>query len=415
MPIPKEERIWGGWKGPGGYEKPPKEKEPPKERKEPPFRPPDFGASARVTEKRPFALVPRAWGVPKEERIWGGQWRPPLEWPRRPLTEEERFWGRGEEMPTGAWYVTPEEFATLTPEELEKVKRWRPVGGWLSPEERFRLGGEPYREKAIAELATTFSLLPPIEIPVGLETTEEQMDWARRESRAGYFIDDYGKRLSFDEVMELSKTNPEAVITEVYFLGGGDEISNEFYAGDLYREGFGFYGEPGMRYGQDIKYGAPELIEKKRAILNNTALSYQEKLSALFGLYEDYPSQRMHSILRSEAWRSLTPEQQADLAEKQLEEPPRVERPPVPEVEPFDIEGLRGNLAPFGVSVLDVYPYLSPISPAHLGRIPQDVLERMALYLSEQGLSWNDYLALSRPFFSGERAPRGRWEIPVQR
>lgn len=81
--------------------------------------------------------------------------------------------------------------------------------------------------------------------------------------------------------------------------------------------------------------------------------------------------------------------------------------------------GVEDRLREYGLWVSGTYPYITPLSRAQIGRLPPEIIALIKSYLSERGLSWEDYLAISEPAARevpeewGERVPT-RWGVPSQ-
>lgn len=76
-----------------------------------------------------------------------------------------------------------------------------------------------------------------------------------------------------------------------------------------------------------------------------------------------------------------------------------------------NVNELSRELTAFGASILPNYPYLSPVTEAHLRMIPLNVLDMMRRYLEEKGIGWGDFMALGR---GGAGQPAFEWGIPRQ-
>lgn len=375
-------------------------------------------------------VIPKDW-IPVRGRP--GWFAPPEVEPEfRPQPEEEPERPRWPEpfmhLPPTAqvagWDIIPPGWGF----EAEPVPSLGPgLWGVRGTEREAVLGEYPYpverearREIVIAQLARTLTGdMAAIDRPAGFETwsADEQIAWAQTNALSSRFVDESGAVISFEEAERLMREEPERMITEVWFLGGGATIDYSFPAGNLYWEGFGAYGELGKpeTYRRQ-RYDPPELLAMKRGILTSK-MTYEEKLRAMLELVPEAGTTQGYRRIKEEVLASLTPEELekriAGLEARRKKPAPRKPTPEAPA--PVDVEELTASIAPYGISVIGNYPYLSPITEAHLRRIPSDVLEVMARYLSEKGLSWSDYIEASRGLYWGGAPPaRAGWAVPYQ-
>lgn len=305
---------------------------------------------------------------------------------------------------------------------------------------------ELYKQSAAGQFQSLMAMEAPVTRPAGWEklSLSEKIAWANQNALAGRFVDEAGNFITFEEAERLMREDPEVWVSEVYYFGGRESsLQHQFRAGELYSVGYGpttkTYPGGGVGYMKG-KYDPPELLGMKRAILTSN-MSYDEKLRAMLELVPQAGSAEVYRRLRAEVLASLTPEQkkayEAELESEEGFQEANAQwrawkertggtlsyhewleagRPTNGEPEaakPVDIDALGKAIAPYGVNVVGNWPFLSPITEAHLRRMPTDILEQMARYLEEKGISWRDYLELGR-VYAGTAPARAAWSAARQ-
>lgn len=424
---------------------------------EPPTPPRDEGVdmkrppTARVTEERPFPTPPMDW------REWPVPEMPPTlpRYPTEKRWEEEAFrrqrvssWEqqmRDWELARRGYYFDPYTSRVETGQPIYTPLPEAPFGvelppdwaGWYqratTPEFRPEGNVEYYRQR--------YADVPAVSLPEdeARMTDEERLAWFNANAYETVYTDQHGNIISAEEVLRRATVSPDEPIRQVWFMGGGEARESEFEARDIeFMEsvrapagalgrrgevvGGRWFGEPTTAAGGEALLRAREK-EAVTATLESSLVKsvlasewgYEEKLSTLTDLYSQYTGKALGTRglaeLRSAAFESLTPEEQEAIrgrGEPRLEE----ERPPAEE--PVDEAALSRSLAQYGVNLTANYPFISPITEAHLMRIPSETLKLMARYLEEKGVSWGDFISVSGGLYGGRGRERGRWEIPRQ-
>ncbi len=227
-----------------------------------------------------------------------------------------------------------------------------------------------------------------------------------------------------------------------------EQIEEQIVASDMpYRDKFKalweYYGVPeGASTAQ--KKRATEMIEEKiaaplsdrKAEILGRDITFEEKHQALLDLYGVPAGARSQTYydLMAEVVATISPEGRLAQAQKPGKEPPTEKEQLKAAWEaqkrrkgwveewgrgaakaPVGEGKLQGMLEPYGINVIGNYPWISPISEAHLMRLSPDVIEQMSRYLKQKGLSWREFLEISSSWYGGGgQGGRGRWEIPRQ-
>jgi len=411
--------------------------------KETPLPPWERGAALPFRTPPPPPSPPPPAPPPEEEMP---PWEQPVEggWVRA----LQKWW---EKVPEVGWAVAAfpeiamlerlEQYGALTPDQEKRLMQIRATGEWGIP----GAPGEEGEDKAktseelidlvlslrsAEELADFYASYPPKKEPGGMNKTEE-VAWLNENAYYSVYTDEKGNILSLEEVKDLGSTDPYAVVKQVWLTGGegeGSVTEGFFFAKDFFtaEEKVAAFQEEQMLVPMREKAEREAQYRTEEAeILRNPDMTSNDKFLALVDIYAKYEMSQdiSGSInqgemfgLRNKARESLTPEQ---LAAEERAKPGWGEEPELPEwkaPEKVDIGELTAQVSPFGITVMSDYPYLSPITEAHLRRLSQPVLEMMAKYLSEKGISWRDWLTLSTGGFYGG-APAGRmpaWGTPRQ-
>jgi len=327
--------------------------------------------------------------------------------------------------------VTPEVTPEVDLSQYEEVYADKPMLGW--PDEvDFSEGNEEAIEQWMnAEDAKGFT---------GIEKLNAG-------AYGSIYLDEAGKVVSEVDIMQM---NPDAEVTKVWFLGGTFRVEQPFAVRDasdiseytptpltmspekiesLRAQGVSevkirdmveksrevqtllMKGEQERR----VREEAPIKAEENRILASE--MSYDEKVDALTTLYQTTPreisgmgavgDEYIQAVNKVQA--TLSPEEIEELRARPKEIPGFVE-PTAPEAK-VDVAELTSAISPYGITVSDTYPYLSPITEAHLRRLPQPTLEMMALYLAEKGLNWRDWMALSGGFYGGAAPRMPAWDV----
>lgn len=358
---------------------------------------PRFGMTAEEWEK----LVGRTgWTLPSPtpQPAWGGAGEV------TPSTGPTTWWEQWWQRQTQPWQQ-------IAGAAKKGYQEWDPFGvskmvyPWgMTPEQ---VAGYPWQQPTPpAPTAEAPSALPPNWPTM---TTEQQHRWMQANAvdiaiqypRVGYPSRDPNQETVIIYIM------PDGSEIEVTLpLGEAQERMAEFQKAKAVPQPTGFteYGEKMAEY------------DRQKAEILARDITYDEKLRALLDLHTSiygYQTDVDYSRITTEAYESMPPEQQQEIYQwgyfrgrpEPFEMPAAEEKPP----ETVDIAELTRLVTPFGITVMPDYPYLSPISEAHLRRLPQPTLEMMSRYLTEKGLDWRDWLALSEGFYGGMTTPAVRW------
>ena len=302
-----------------------------------------------------------------------------------------------------------------------------------------------------------------------IQTAEQETAFYEKYAYNKAYYDQSGNLLTDNEVKQLAETNPNTLVTRVYDIGGGISL-------DVSNTALGFEEEGGVTAGwlgqmaeskeaiAKSKAYQEDLQAKKDEILTDVnAGNYQEKRAELYNLYgtEYQPELTLPSAggtweqaarlgmtgtpdwysVGAEVMNAMSPKDQKAVqaqadAEQDTDEWNASIRPEYEDYKrqtgskisfqkwkeevrgkaptPFDTGSLQESIASYGISVLDNYPYISPISPAQLRKIPVDILEQMASYLQSKGINWNDFVSIGSSWYGGQVGAGGRWAIPAQ-
>lgn len=388
---------------------------------------PRYGGWPKTTP--PSTLTtPTGWAIPGKPP---SAWELFLEslmtsWPGQAEEAELEEWRkRVAEMQAQAQGQAP----ALAPAPVIEELGWEAWRGRLEPwGERGKLPAvELTLTGGINRWGQEYAAQTAIVLPEGFETPTDdpELQWQRYDyiKTVAYgetlFNPETGQELNWNEAARLARTNPEMPIVDVFAIGGGNTVEVEMTLNDLFtgrtrEEVESLLSEEvaGIRTkaGEQIEAG----LEKRKDEILGTDMSYVEKLQAVLELYGETSGRSdVYRALREDVIASLSPEEKEDL----MQEKPEVW--PVPKrKEPaakVDVDALRGMLAPYGINLTGNYPFISPITEAHLMRLPPDVINEMQRYLSEQGLSWRDFLEISSSWYGGGGQARGgRFAIPRQ-
>lgn len=412
--------------------------------------------TARVTEERPFptpAMDWREWPVPEmpptlpryptemreaysrwEEEAFQRQEVSPWEQQMRDWELARRgyyydsYTGRVE---TGQPIYTPLPEAPFGAELPPEWAEW--YGRATTPELRPEGNVEYYQRQ--------YEGVPAVALPEdeARMTDEERLAWFNANAYETVYTDQQGNIISAEEVLRRATVSPDEPIRQVWFMGGGETRESEFEARDVeFMEsirapagalerrgevvGGRWFGEPttaargqALMRAQEKEAVAATLESSLVKSVLASEWSYEEKLSTLTDLYSQYTGKALDTRglaeLRSAAFESLTPEEKEAMLGREEYVPPREE---VPAEKPVSEAALTEALAPFGVNLIANYPFISPVTQAHLTRIPSETLQLMARYLEEKGVPWGDFIAVSGGLYGGGAPARGRWEIPRQ-
>lgn len=313
--------------------------------------------------------------------------------------------------------------------------------------------------KAIIEEPTDPNTGKPL-----IETAEQETSFYDRYAYGKAYFDENGNQLSDEDMRALYETNPSAKITRVYDIGGGETVSDT----KSVRDYLGVSGtweahmaETGA-IAQKTKEARSAFDTQRSEILKDvSAENVMEKAAQLWdmagrvGGEPTYGTDEQGRIVTqtqgaspykswadalNDAEKSLSPEEFKKLgdeatreairkglqdewkawqketgADKTFEEwlPHRGSKEKWWEAK-TDIKTLRKTLETYGISILDNYPYLSPMSRAQILRVPSNVLEQMSNYLKEKGISWSDFVAIGESYFGGGGGYGGRWAVAQQ-
>lgn len=297
--------------------------------------------------------------------------------------------------------------------------------------ERGRLPGvEMALTGNIGRWGQEFSAETPVVLPEGFEvpTDDPELLWQRYDwaKTIAYdetlFNPETGEQLTWDQAARLARTNPGMMIVDVFAIGGGNTIEVDMTLNDL------FTGRPREEIevllrgeGEAIETKVTEqmeaLMEERKAEILDSDKSFAEKLKAVLDLYGDTSGNpEVYRKLKAEVIASLSPEEREQREREKTEGvPPIKSERKEPVTAKVDIGALQETLAPYGINLIGNYPYISPITEAHLMRLSPDVIEQMQRYLSEKGLSWRDFLEISSSWYGGGgQGGRGQWNIPRQ-
>ncbi len=391
--------------------------------------------------KRYLGTAPKAI-LGQMEKDWGGL----PDWATWPFAQQPI------EAPLTTWGIpgrlsVPERVSAPWPED-------RALPSGVDPlEEIMRVS--PGLDAGIQQLGGQYQGKPPIREPddwdeYERQTGRSQFEYLKAYSYESKVFDQAGKEISREEATMRVQAGEDRLPVIVAFALGGDEIQP---IGTTLAEAFDI--TPQAVTIREVERGLQEkstAYESAKAEINTSDMDLRQKVDALEDLYAStYPGEMTPTIrqqLKAEAWASLSEEDRTAMAQQaDVEEPDwdmlrrewaawqretglqydfwswyqgdrggdilkqRAEKKGAE----FNVEGLRTSLEPLGISILSDYPYISPITEAHLMRIPQPVLEEMAKYLESQGLSWRDFLSISSSLYGGGGAVRGgRFAIPRQ-
>ena len=432
-------------------------------------------ATAKVTPERPFLPFPEGveFPPPKPELAWRA--RPPEygtypeSWPAAEVEaqkgkealqegnqkalfdfqEQMREWklarrGFQYDWATGKT-IKGEPVATSLPEMPPEIKdlinpefvAWyegmaKPVG---TGETASEVAGK-YRDKPVREIPDYFDTFTP----------EEKAMWASANGYGAVYIDKEGNILSWADVQRVAQTNPNMEINQSFFLGGNSVIDiGPYNPGELSGPA---QTAPGVApWGETEKIGA-ELAQKEAEILDGVTIeNYGQKVAQLMNLYQapnsGWRGTNAYYDALNRVESRMSPEDKAKLGEqgehdRQLQ--PKVQQPlwrnwmaktglsisfkewmqqyyggELPKKSEAKGVAIDADvLSKYGISVLDNYPYISPVSQAQLSKIPISVLEQMAAYLREKGISWSDFVSVGQSYYGGGGGAGGRWAIPTQ-
>jgi len=262
---------------------------------------------------------------------------------------------------------------------------------------------------------------PKVPLPINWEAYDEgqQIAWLKANTYGSAIFDEAGNEITGD----IGLLSPNMRVTIAFYLGGDEEwevVRNLKDAIELPSEVWAsFAGQAPLRI-------AAEQFTAEKAKILASSLPYWDKTTQLWRLMEKYEreepglSQRLYGAnepsvresLRTEALSSVPLEEQEEVATKMeeatalmAEKKAKAERKaagiPLP-------EELTRALSPYGVNLIVNYPFIEPTTPAHLRRIPANILAMMAGYLRSKGISWRDYEEMGRVYAGGAPA-RAAW------
>ena len=357
------------------------------------------------------------WGIPE---AWRSGYEPTRQaWEyiaSRPPEEVLTEVAREPQLPAGAWESYPTGFMppwdirqikverppeTPTPEEMESV--WEEVKGFIPP------------DYAILDEKQKYDWLK--------EQWEKR--WLKGHSTEIYTSDLDTEGVTVGFVMPSGVAQEIRLPWEEYYqLFPRPELATTEALRQLW------YAEEGKPPTQKMR----DYNSRSKPILASD-MSYYEKQEALMRIYQETigtVTAQAFSKIKTDAWNSLSAEEKKWVeggqpgrfgeypelkgTEEELRQMaawwmlPREEEPSGL----VDVKELTRLVSPFGITVMAEYPYLSPITEAHLRVIPQDALEMMSRYLTEKGLDWRDWLAISEGFYGGRTTPRVQWGTPRQ-
>lgn len=264
------------------------------------------------------------------------------------------------------------------------------------------------------------------------KTDEEKAAWLNANAYETVYVDENGNIIDVSEVGRRALVDPDATIRQVWIMGDDEVVMDEFSAGEIGRREEIKPSEAALRRRGEVAEGgwltggalfsAREREGIKQTLESSivkTVLasewSYEDKLETLVDLYSQYTgkvaSQRANAELRETVFASLSPEEQEAIRGREEYVPPKEK---VPAEKPVDEAALSQALAQYGVNLTANYPFISPITEAHLMRIPSETLELMSRYLEGKGVSWRDFLEVSGSWYGGRGQERGRWAVPRQ-
>jgi len=271
----------------------------------------------------------------------------------------------------------------------------------------------------------------------------EQAVWASANAYDSVYTDQQGNILSFNDVRRLVEIDPDTKIKQVWLLGGENHvIEADYYPDEITRPAGA---SPGVTPTSVVETAtaatAEALRTKEDAILQDATIeNYGQKVAQVQNLYLSEGSgyqgdnayrdavnkvqgamsvadrERLSAEAESsrgfeasqKAWRDFTARTGREISWEDWI------NPPAQEVTKTDTKALGAALSQYGISVLSDYPYLSPVSQAQIARIPTDILNQMARYLQEMGISWNDFVAVGQSYYGGGAGATGRYAIPQQ-
>jgi len=244
-----------------------------------------------------------------------------------------------------------------------------------------------------------------------------------------------GNPIAETEARSLYQTEAFKEVVKVYAMGGGKAYAIPMQLWEALGEkgprevGFPPWGEAKeeqTRIAEIARAGLTELqalilkgieTEQKRVDVYNAYQKAQTDIAKVLAGIGQAPGDVEFEDARVILTKALPEDVKGVVAEAKSKVVERgLERwvPSPPEAKPFDVEAFRTTLQPYGISVLDNYPYLTPISQALLLSLPVDVTRQMADYLADKGLAWRDFLEVSSSYFGGARMPMATWGIPRQ-
>jgi len=412
--------------------------------------------TAKVTEERPFPPRPmwsRDWPVPEmpptlpqyppEMREAYSRWEEEAFQRQEvsPWEQQMRDW----ELARRGYYFDPYTGRVETGQPIYTPLPEAPFGMELPPEwaDWYQRATTPeFRPEGNVEYyQRQYEGVPAVALPEdeARMTDEERLAWFNANAYETVYTDQHGNIISAEEVLRRATVSPDEPIRQVWFMGGGAARESEFEARDIeFMEsikapagalgrrgevvGGKWFGEPTTAAGGEALLRAREKEGIKATLESSLVKSvlasewgYEEKLSTLTDLYSQYTgkvaSQRANAEIREAVFASLSPEEQEAIRGREEYVPP-VEK--VPAEEPVSEAALTEALAQYGVNLTANYPFISPITQAHLMRIPSETLELMARYLEEKGVSWGDFISVSGGLYGGGGQERGRWEVARQ-
>lgn len=399
--------------------------------------------------------------IPYEEKYKGAPWRE-----EREVYPVPEFWQPEEQMrykPPTHWEGYEPYYRTPTPEsERERAGRegrmretptppgptwgvYELTGPAKLPE--FDIKAETAIQEFINKYAESELRIPR---DFGEWADEQKAMWAEQNKPYGgaIFNTETGEQIPWVEARELVKTTPDLSVTVVYPLGGGQAgrvtqllreiaMSAEEWEQWERQEMVTGMGAPGVALGEtytramakesDIaeRYAgrirealeagvSAEELNRMRDELSSEfyRLSQEdEDYAAFLSRPEFHMKEEGIGILRERMGEALT-KAMADIPDELML---RYEHAVMgPEERPK----IEDTLRVYGIWVSAGYPYITPLSSAQIRRLPPAIVALIKRYLSEKGLSWEDYLAISEPAKTvpeewGERIPT-RWGVPTQ-
>ena len=307
--------------------------------------------------------------------------------------------------------------------------------------------------------------LPETNPITGMPYTDEEAAAQAQDANYGgaLIMDESGKPLSTADIATLFTANPNTVVYVAYAQGGGQGVIGESTVAEVRgetEEGLAHFRQSAINAGAmaEQEKTTADLKAKEDAILQDVTFeNYSEKATQLADLYlsgsesgyrggNPYADalNKVESAMSPEDAAKLGAEVEADVWLKEQTTPqawrdwmarnkkeitwddwlksfmgPQTGRQvfPIgnlPVATATDTKALGENLSQYGISVLGDYPYLSPVSRAQLTRIPIDVLNQMASYLQDKGISWSDFMSVGESYYGGGGGTTGTYAIPQQ-